>query len=291
MLQIVILNFNSAADTIELYEKILRFSIPDFSIVIIDNDSAITDQQHLKENLPAESIIFNKKNIGYAEGNRAGIELAIEKKIPYFLLLNPDIRLSLDTITELLKTIETDTRIVAVGPRICYRSNPNLIYSDGGIVIKERNFNTSHLNYRKPTSDVTDMPLLHEVDYVNGSVFLGRTATVEKIGFMRSDLFLYFEETEWCERAKNNNFKLFVNSKAVAYHSESQKGKLYHFYMTRNRILLAKKDSNLFLPTVLDIHQNIWRNIKSSLRQGKKPSSLYYAKFRGLISGILRKER
>src|SRR5690606_12380357 len=111
----------------------------------------------------------------------------------------------------------------AVGPRICFRDNAKLIYSDGGMVDKEQGFFTYHLNNKKIMKDIRMENKIKHVDYVNGSVFLARTAVFERIGYMLEDFFLYFEETEWCLRAKGFGYNLVTNSEALAFHLSSPK--------------------------------------------------------------------
>jgi len=289
MIQIIILNYNAAQECLELWEQLQGFSSFENSVVIIDNNSELEDQQILKLNLPNEVLIFNKENLGYAEGNRIGIELAIKNKKPYVLLLNPDIRLSPTAIDQMLGIVEKDHSIAAIGPRICYRNNPGLIYSDGGIIDFHNGYKTSHLNFNQEIEEIDYLEMIHEVDYVNGSVFLARTEIFKKIGFMRKDFFLYFEETEWCLRAKKNNYKLLINSNALAYHTESFKGKNYHYYMTRNRIFLARIEKNFDIKTIKKIGFPIFKAVSDSFHKKKFPSLEVRAKAKGFIAGICKK--
>jgi GT2 family glycosyltransferase len=135
--------------------------------------------------------------------------------------------------------MEQDSSIGAIGPRICYQDDPNTIYSDGGFIFPEKGFLVVHKNHNR-NLHYTSEKKTSEVDYVNGSAILIRLKTLRDIGKFREDFFLYYEEAEWCLRAKKHGWHIVNNSDAVVYHKSSNKGFRYHYFMARNRIFLAK---------------------------------------------------
>lgn len=288
-LYIVILNYNSSEDTVKLYNQIQSFNLRDVTIKVIDNASTSNNIELLKQNIPNEYLILNSKNLGYAAGNNIGIQEAIDNNFEYVLLLNPDIRLKSDCIKFLLKEMYLDDSLAVIGPRICFRENHNVVYSDGGILIKEKGFFTTHLNYKKAKQECTLDNNLHCVDYVNGSCFLARTRVFKEIGFLCESFFMYFEETEWCMRAIQEGYNVKVFSDAEAYHTSSKKGSKYHFYMTRNRLLLAKHNGQYYKVTLQKIRQNILKEVKKSIKSIRFLDTYLYSKIKGYIYGIFQK--
>ena len=71
-------------------------------------------------------------------------------------------------------------------------------------------------------------------------------ARLRETGYMFNPaLFMYFEETDLCEWARARGHRVMISANAVAYHERGQSlggpGNPYmHYYMTRNRILLAR---------------------------------------------------
>ncbi|MGM5470802.1 glycosyltransferase family 2 protein [Flavobacteriaceae bacterium LMO-SS05] len=284
---IVILNYNSSKDTIELYTQIKEF-YKGLSIIIVDNNSELKDKNNLALNVKNEEIIYISKNIGYAGGNNIGIRKALEEQAEYVWILNPDIRLENNTLTILMETIQKNKNVAAVGPRICYRNDKNRIYSDGGIINKRKGFETAHFNSNKIISELKTWQPVQRVDYVNGSAMLVKTSVIKKIGFMMEDFFLYFEEAEWCLRATKNNFKLLVNTDALAYHASSEKGELYAYYMTRNRILLAKHEKEYFFTTVNIVWKKVYQHLKKDIRK-RKITLISQNLLKGFVAGIIGK--
>jgi GT2 family glycosyltransferase len=61
---------------------------------------------------------------------------------------------------------------------------------------------------------------------------------------MEEVYFLYYEELDWCERAKKAGYLLYVAGESVVYHKESVsvvKTPLRMFYITRNRCGLCSE--------------------------------------------------
>jgi len=236
---IIILNWNSYSETINLLALLLQQTYKNFETIIIDNHSTDESVEKLRPYTRSITFIRNKKNLGYAGGNNIGIDIAIDKQADYVWILNPDIRPTTETLSILIETMEQDISIAAIGPRICYRDKTNTIYSDGGFIIPEKGFLVIHKNHNKNINEISENEIT-EVDYVNGSAILIRVKTLQDIGKFREDFFLYYEETEWCLRAKRHGWHIVNNNDAVVYHKSSTKGILYHYFMARNRILLAK---------------------------------------------------
>ena len=283
---VVILNFNSWKDTIELYKQILSYNNNNLSILVIDNASNNENLEQLKKEIPLESLLINERNLGYAGGNNIGIENSINNLFEFTLILNPDIRLTKNTIQKLLETIKNDSLMAAVGPRICYREQPDLIYSDGGQINPEDGYLSNHINYNTGLANInTSKSKINEVDYVNGSCILIRNEVIKSIGSFKDLFFLYFEETEWCLRAKEKGFSSYVTTEAIAYHTSSDKGRLYYFYMIRNRLLLATIQNKHYKYTRNKIFKTLLKDFSDSILKGKK-NDFWGTKFKGFLSGI-----
>ncbi|MBO2544283.1 glycosyltransferase family 2 protein [Salegentibacter sp. BDJ18] len=281
-LNILILNYNSSWETVELFKTLEAFNLRDTEITVIDNASIPKDRAYLKGQIPQENLILNEVNIGYAGGNNIGIQLAIERNFEFVLLINPDIRLDKECISSLLKTIEKDEKVGVIGPRICYRKDPDLIFSDGGFVLEKKGYAAPHINYNKRINETTN-PGVHEVDYVSGSCFMLSTKVVEAVGKLREDFFLYYEETEWCLRIRKYNKKCVVDSNVVAFLSPSIKNNNYHFYMTRNRLLLSRIERKNIFSTHKILLNTVLQEILRKLVKGKRPSSPTIAKAKGIL--------
>ncbi|MGW1455073.1 glycosyltransferase family 2 protein [Salegentibacter agarivorans] len=281
----IIVNYNSSKETIALFYNLKQQNYDNLKILVIDNFSSKCDQDQLINKIPSGNLYLNKKNSGYAGGNNIGIEIAIKENANYVWLLNPDIRIGETALPILLRTIKKDSTLAAVGPRIIHREKREYIFSDGEKISFE-DCSTQHKNFNLRTSEV--LPNVdYDIDYIDGSSILLNIETLKRIGNLSEEYFLYFEETDWCFRAKKNNWKLAVNSNAVVYNLTSPKEAIFHYYMSRNRLVFAKKFHPNFKKIRLLLIAQIWKEIESRFR-GKFFKPFFRSRLKGLISGLLK---
>jgi GT2 family glycosyltransferase len=286
-LAIIILNYNTLAKSKSLVNSLIQQGITSNSIYLIDNNS--NDQTEIGELAQHKKVSFiqSKKNTGYAAGNYLGIEAAITDGKKYLLLLNPDIQISYHAIESLYTRLAAEKKLAVAGPRICYKEQPDLIYSDGGVFLKDSSFRAKHLNNKKGISEAVK-EVKPELDYINGSALMFKKEVLDAVGYMRTDLFMYYEESEWCLRIKKAGWQLMVLTNVTAYHESSNKGSLYRYYMLRNRLGLVK----LYYP------EHYWREVVSEIKLllhifvrpvilKKEVNKFYFTRWRAIISSFI----
>lgn len=132
MFVFIILNFNSAKETIECIESINNLSYQDRKIVVVDNASNEMNNSlaYIKDhcrNINGVSYIQSKKNVGYARGNNIGIYFAKKYlKADFICVINPDIRIkSRDFAEEIIKAYKRN-KFAVLGPQIVDENGNNL---------------------------------------------------------------------------------------------------------------------------------------------------------------------
>jgi len=88
---------------------------------------------------------------------------------------------------------------------------------------------------------------IREVDKIDGSCMLIKREVVEKVGLLDPDFFAYWEETDFCLRAKRKGYKiLYVPSAKVWHKIAASTGGLFSpirvYFMARNRLIFAAKN-------------------------------------------------
>lgn len=283
----IILNYNSAEETIALYDQLKEFYGEELRILVTDNCSKQQDRSFLLKFINSRDLVFNKVNRGYAGGNNLGINLAIDAGADQVWLLNPDIRIEPDTLLVLSETFQQDKGLAAVGPRIMKRENPRTIFSDGELIDTSKNFHTIHKNFNEKISDQS-VVLDYDIDYIDGSCILLNAEAIKQVGYICEDYFLYFEETDWCTRAKRQGWKLAVNRKARVYNLTSEKKKVYHYYYTRNKLLFSKKFDLNYKSLKKRETNTIVKELRNRLK-GECLKPYFFSRLQGLISGITQK--
>ncbi len=180
-------------------------------------------------------------NGGYAGNNNAGIREALKRNPEWVLVLNDDAWLADDALAQLIAEGESQPDIGMAGPMIYHADRPNVIQSAGGEL--GRRWRARHIGFDEV--DAGQYREAREVEWLSGSALLVRRAVIEQLGALDDRLFIYWEETDWCLRARAHGWRLRHTPGAHAWHRGGQHlhderaGLIY--LMTRNRLMILAK--------------------------------------------------
>jgi len=113
--EIIILNWNRFRDTAECLESVFRIRYPNFSVVVVDNGSEDDSAAQVENTFDRVTLIRNRENLGYAEGNNVGIRHALENGADYVWLLNNDTVVDREALAALVDLAERDRGIGILG--------------------------------------------------------------------------------------------------------------------------------------------------------------------------------
>ncbi len=260
---VVILNYKVKDLTLKCVRSVLNSSYKDLQIIVLDNNSG----DGLEEGLPKKNnltFMQTGENLGYSGGNNVGIKKALEEKNEYVFILNPDTYIEKNTIRVLLEKSKEHSSDIS-SPKI-YFANSKIIWYAGGEFDSE-NVLGSHIGVDQKDEGQFDKDL--EVDFATGAAIFVRAKVFEKIGIFDVRYFLYYEDTDFCLRAKKAGFKIMYVPQALIFHDNAKStglgSSLQDYYITRNRLLLASK----FLPfrTRLALIREALRNLRNSAKR------------------------
>jgi len=242
----VILNTNRCEDTLALLESLGASDYPNHRILVLDNASTDGSVQAIRDQHAQVNIIELQENLGYAGNNNVGIHSALELGADWIFVLNEDTLLAPDCISLLVAAGEASPGVGILGPMVYHHNEPQVIQSAGGRLGED--WQAWHLGQNE--LDRGQFPRQHEVDWISGCAILVKRSVIEQIGMLDARFFYYFEETEWCVRARKASWKVVHLPEARLWHKGVQRN--YQpspnvtYYATRNRFLmLAKHDAPL----------------------------------------------
>ena len=245
LVAIVILNYKGLEDTIECVESIKKITYKDFFCVIVDNHSEDGSYENLLKRFPEHVVIGSDKNSGYANGNNLGIKYAIQEGAEYVCILNNDTIVEPNFLTILVEQMKKDNTIGIAGPKICEYFQPEIVQSTGAMINLYMG-KTPSLNARMEERKVSDQII--KCDYVGGACLMIKCEMIEKVGLIPECYFLFFEETEWCLRAKKNNYQVVCVPRAKIFHKGSAAIKkisgLSEYYFYRNQVVFEKRNAS-----------------------------------------------
>jgi GT2 family glycosyltransferase len=223
-LSIVIVSYN----TKELLKNCIKsiyetVKNPSYEIIIVDNASSDGSPELVEREFNDIVLIKNKENLGFAKANNQAIELAKGK---YLLLLNSDAILREGTVETLLDFIERHPDAAAVGPKVLGIEEslqnkgflfPSVMFSL--LVLSGINkFLDEKMKCRIFPKYYWNENDVREVDYLEGSCLLVKREGIDMVGLLPEVYFMYFEEAEWCYRAKKKGFKIWYVPVAQIIH-------------------------------------------------------------------------
>lgn len=235
----MILNFGDPTDTLACLASLELSDDLDLDVVVVDNGPADDGHDRLRREVGGRAeVVATGANLGYAAGNNLGIARVLERGCDQVWILNPDTVVQPNTLVRLNRRLEKSPDCGIVGPRLLMPGDPPRIWSDGGMIDREAHGDVHHLNAGRLVDDYPP-GAAHDVDYVTGASLLVRRLVVEQIGPIPEDYFLYFEETDWCLRARTAGWRVMVEPRARMVHHKRSSGALpmpyYLYYMIRNR--------------------------------------------------------
>jgi GT2 family glycosyltransferase len=214
---IIVLNWNGIDDTLLCLDSLLLQSYKHFKIVVIDNgstDNSKTLLNKYQKGHPATvEVIYSPKNFGFAGGVNIGIEWALNEDYGYVALFNNDAVADIDWLKNLVKSI--DHKDIGISTGLLLREDGKTIDTTGDW------YSTWGLPFPRNRNDKTAKASTDGLVFgATGGASLYKTEMVKKIGLFDNDFFAYYEDVDISFRAQLAGWKIFYNSKAIAYHKQ-----------------------------------------------------------------------
>ena len=238
-LSIITVNYNGLKDTCALIE-----SIPfneNMEVIIVDNASIQDEASLIQKQYPQLKVIRSEKNLGFAGGNNLGINAAKGK---YLFLINNDTIFKDFNILALIDRLELSHNIGMVCPKIRLAWATSPIQFAGYTPLSKITVRNQAIGYGE--EDKGQYNTAHPTPYAHGAAMLIKRKAIEKVGCMPEDYFLYYEELDWSIMFTRAGYEIWYDPACTIYHKESQStgqsSPLRTYYMTRNRLLLVKRN-------------------------------------------------
>ncbi|AVZ84751.1 glycosyl transferase [Acinetobacter sp. WCHA45] len=214
-------------------------------IIIVDNASTDGTLQELHQSglleNPCMQLLSLAQNTGGAGGFSAGMQYAFEQGADYVWMMDDDAMPYLTALEELMKY-----------------ATPQHIYASLAIQDQQISWEMTVKNgdIWRATHNPADILAEMEVYSLPFLGFMIHREIVEKIGLPDTSFFIAADDTEYCLRAKQAGFKLYLTGQSLIEHPKAQHqeykilGKKINYvslppwkryYDTRNRIFIAKK--------------------------------------------------
>lgn len=231
---IVILTWNGLKLTRRCLDSLRLNALPaHVQVIVVDNGSTDKTPNYVR-GLPRVTLIENGENLGYAKAVNIGIQAADADAD--IVLLNNDVELmELDWLERLTATAHAAPDVGVLGVKI--------VRDDGTL---------QHCGAYLPVDtmwgqqlgggevDIGQYPGVRECESVVFACVYIKRSTIDQVGLLSEDFFAYFEDTDYCLRAKLAGLKVAMCGDIRVKHSENSSTKINK--VSHNDIFLTSQE-------------------------------------------------
>lgn len=220
-------------------------------VYVVDNTSSDGSVEMVREQFPEVHLIVNTENVGFSKANNQAIRKSTGD---YVLLLNPDTVVEEDTFRKACTFMDAHPDAGGLGvymidgkgnflpeskrglptPAVAFYK----IFGLSALFPQSKTFGRYHLGY-------LDKHQTHEVDVLSGAFMLMRKTTLDKVGLLDEDYFMYGEDIDLSYRIQKGGYKnyYYPGTRIIHYKGESTKKSSvnYVFVFYRAMVIFAKK--------------------------------------------------
>ena len=291
-----IIDFNGRENTLDCLDSIKIINKKGFevSIVLVDNfpSKTLVIPQKYFEALDLK-LIKTKENLGFTGGHNAGIKYALSKNADYVLVLNNDVVVAPNLISQLLGVLDKNDNYAIASPKIYFakgfeyhkeRYNKletgRVLWYAGGqmdwanVIAKHRGVDEVDKGQYQKTE---------ETDFATGACLLVKKEVLERVGFFDDKYFLYYEDSDFSQRIRKAGYKIIYVPDAVVWHRNAASAggsgsSLQDYYISRNRLLFGLRYASLRSKAAL-VKESIRLLIMGRKWQKKGIRDFYLRKF------------
>lgn len=261
MIGLVTVNYNQYKLTQEFLDSLSKVKNADQISVYIADVSTKKEAFEIKSVYPMKVVNVSLPNLGYAYGINMGVKHFISKGVDKYCAINNDILFDKNFYTE---AVEGFKKADIFGGKIYYAPGfeyhksykkgdiGRVIWYAGGI----NDWNNVYTYHRGVDQvDIGQYDKSEKTEFITGCMLFFDKKVVEQIGLWDEKYFLYFEDSDYCERAKKAGFDLYYLPKIVIWHKNSQStggsgSPLQVRYQRKNRVIFGLK----YAPLKTKIH-------------------------------------
>lgn len=197
-------------------------------VYVVDNDSRdhiedVIAKFRARSDVPV-TLIRNDRNLGFAKANNQAIRRCSGRVVA---LLNPDTRVTKGALKRMMEWMATRPDVGIAGPKLLntdgtlqesVRRFPRLL-DQALILLKLQHLWPSAPPFKAYLAQGFDYGKEQDVDQLMGAALFVRRKVFESVGLLDERYFIWFEEVDFCKRAKKAGWGVvYVPTVQVIHH-------------------------------------------------------------------------
>ncbi|HEX2721735.1 MAG TPA: glycosyltransferase family 2 protein [Gemmatimonadaceae bacterium] len=293
---LVILNWNNAKDTIECLDTLATCDPAPESVVVVDNGSEddsvplITSWIASHQSGPtAQRMMLIKAgaNLGFAGGNNVGIaRLLNDSPVSHVLLLNNDASVAPKFFADLTEAIAKAHGAGVIGPTILEDPDRTRVWYAGGVEHRLRALVEHTLSVPRDEEP-------RDTDFVTGCAMVISRSALDRAGLLPECYFpAYFEDGDYCHRARAAGFRVVYAPRPVVYHkvgSTIRAANLalqLNFHKNRLRVIYVRRNYHGVTKAAALLYLAITKPARALVDTLRGEPRSGWAVLRGAVSGF-----
>jgi GT2 family glycosyltransferase len=191
--------------------SLLAQDYTDFEVFAVDNASTDGTPEWIAERFPAVRLIRNERNLGFAGAANVGLHAA---KGSVLVLFNQDATAEAKWLRALVEGFSVSPGSGVAGCKILNMEDQTIQHA-GGYLTMPRAL-PAQLSSGSIDTNEDGQPV--DVEFVTGTAFAIRRELFEAIGGFDEDFFFYFEDVDYCYRARSAGFRVIYVPDAIVRH-------------------------------------------------------------------------
>ncbi len=211
-------------------------------IIVIDNNSSDSTRKICETMFPSLKVIYNRKNIGFAAAVNQASEFV---DTDYLILLNPDVITDKKFLGCVDGFLLENTEADIIGVQLMdskWRPERSCWKKPSYISLIFETFLPYKLSVKLMT---TSTRTVSEADAVTGACMIIRSNLFNNFNGFDERFFMYYEDIDFCLRAKDAGYKVFYNPLIRAVHhsadSSRQNKQLFFINIYFSKLKYLKK--------------------------------------------------
>ena len=250
---IIIVSWNKKEFVLDCLKSLETQTFKDFETILVDNGSTDGLSEAVEKEYSKVKIVRLKENLGFVGGNNEGYK---HSKGKYIVLLNNDTIVDKDWLKELVKMMNSDSKIGACQSKILDmkdHSSFEFTGAAGGLMdIYGYGFCRGRV-FDEVEKDNGQYGDIINIFWTAGVSMITRRDIIEKIGLFDEYYFIYCEEVDFCWRLNLAGYELkYVPTSIVCHYggASSQRGKVkinfkMAYLLHRNHMITLLKNYSI----------------------------------------------
>jgi GT2 family glycosyltransferase len=263
VISVVVVTYNSrelAPDALDSALAAAKSAGLAAELIVVDNASQDGSADGLAATYPQAIIVRNELNVGFGAANNSAFERARGLR---WLLINPDATLEPESLGRLMRALDDDPRLAAVGPSIWGAGTGGAETAGELPGLRALAAHFLFLNRLLPGDRGGPWrgwqlrkrpgPGVRPVSWLSGAVMLVRPEAIRAVGGFDPTIFLHAEDIDLGDRLSRAGWKLALVPTAIAWHAlgRSQESASVGWIGALDRYLARRRRSSLGRRTAL----------------------------------------